>query len=71
MFGFQKDFVKFAEKAAGIRGVWYNVDTSKSRQDRCLVHTLEWIRDIVSKRDVPFNKEGDIQVENCILLSRQ
>ena len=71
MFGFQRDFVKFAEKAARIRGVWYNVDTSKSRQDQCLVHTLEWIQDMVSKGDVPFNEGGDTRVENCILLSRR
>lgn len=71
MFSFQKDFVKFAEKAARIRGVWYNMDASKSRQDRCLVNTLEWIQDMVSKGDVPFNEEGDARVENCILLSRR
>jgi hypothetical protein len=60
MFGFQKDLVAYARAHCSLSGVWYNVDSSKSGEDKCLVHTLEWIQEMVSFGDLPF--KGPINV---------
>jgi hypothetical protein len=70
MFGFQKDLAAYAKAHCSLSGVWYNVDSSKSGEDKCLAHTLEWIQEMVAAGDLPFEGENDPRVRNCVLLSR-
>ena len=70
MFGFQKDLVAYARAHCSLSEVWYNVDSSKSGEDKCLVRTLEWIQEMVSFGDLPFKGKSDLRVQNCVLLSR-
>ena len=70
MFGFQKDLITYAKTHCSLSGVWYNVDCSKSGEDKCLAHTLEWIQEMALMGDLPFGGENDLRVQNCVLLSR-
>lgn len=70
MFGFQKDLAAYVKKHCSISGVWYNADSSKSGEDKCLAHTLDWIQEMVAAGDLPFEGENDPRVQNCVLLSR-
>jgi hypothetical protein len=70
MFGFQKNFIAYAKKNCLVSGIWYNTDSSKSGRNKCLKYTLEWILEMASIGDVPFQGKDDIRVRDCVLLSQ-
>jgi hypothetical protein len=69
-FGFQKNLVAYAKENCSLSGLWYNTDTSKSEENKCLGHTLKWILEMSSVGDLPFQNKDDSRVQNCVLLSR-
>jgi hypothetical protein len=68
MFGFQKDLVAYAKMHCSLSEVWYNVDSRKSREDKCLAHTIKYIQEMVAAGDLPFEGENDPRVQTTYYL---
>jgi hypothetical protein len=67
LLSIQYKFLRYVRSKGKFTGLWYNQNTSYKDQNRCLFYSLQWLTEMVSLGDIPYNI-SDERVRDCVLI---
>lgn len=62
---YQRKFINHIRSIHNILSIWYNIDNTYSKQDKCMFHTMKWVEMMALVGDIPLGGDSDLRLRAC------